>query len=145
LFIGPPLNEMTNAALVKNKDLRNLYGDFLEANLYWSRRLLNIPCNLVVTCHLDRYSDPISGAQETTLLAPGIASRERIPIPFSEVWIKGIDPAQTGDKRHYMLTGHEGLYRGSTRIGANGRLALREPCDMIAMLEKCGYPTTPKE
>jgi hypothetical protein len=140
-FHGPIVNDVLTSDQLKGKDLRNLFGYFLEANLHWTRRLLNIPCNVIFTCHIDKYTDPLTGETETSLLCPGQKSVERVPIPFPEVWVLRKE-RDTG--KRYLLTGEEGSWRGSTRIGNKGKLALHEPADVCAILKKCGYPTDPR-
>lgn len=137
------IDDMTPESAVKGKDLRNLYGMFLEANLYWTRRILNLPCNVIMTCHLDTYMDVTIGRTETTILAPGNASKERVPVPFPEVWVR-VQEEENGKLTDSIITGPSGRYRGSTRIGKMGKLALKETPDFCAILRKCGYPTESK-
>lgn len=138
-FHGAPIDDMLADSQVKGKDLRNLYGFFLEANLYWTRKLLSIPCNVIFTCHIDRYVDPVTGEQGTSILAPGMASKERVPVPFPEVWIK-----QRKDNEHWLLVSDEGRWKASTRIGAKAKLTGRQPADICGILRKCGLPTEPR-
>lgn len=125
-----PLNSKTTG-----KDGRQLYGDFLEANLYHTRRLLALPCHVVFSAHITTVVDPDTGAQMTTLVTPGKASEAKVPIPFSEVWVLGHD----SDGTRYVYTGRAGRFEGSTRIGAGGKLAQKEKPDISAMLRKCGF------
>lgn len=125
-----PLNSKTSG-----KDGRQLYGDFLEANLYHTRRLLSLPCHVVFSAHITTITDPDTGAQMTTLVTPGKASEAKVPIPFSEVWVLGHD----NDGKRWIYTGKSGRFEGSTRIGAGGKLKTKEEPDISALLRKCGF------
>lgn len=125
-----PLNSKTGG-----KDGRQLYGDFLEANLYHTRRLLSLPCHVVFSAHITTITDPDTGTQMTTLVTPGRASEAKVPIPFSEVWVLSHD----NDGKRWVNTGKTGRFEGSTRIGAGGKLKGKEEPDISAMLRKCGF------
>lgn len=139
-FMGAVVNDVLPESAIKGKDLRNLFGHFLEANLYWTRRLLCLPCNVIFTCHMDKFTDPQTGDQETSILSPGQASKERVPIPFPEVYV--IKKKQDGSRT--LLTREEGIWRGSTRIGAKGKLDAHEPPNICGILRKCGLSTEPR-
>lgn len=144
-FVGPPTPyELTNPALIRNKDGRSLWGDFLQAMLHWTRTLVNLPCHTIVTWHIDRYTDVTTGETHTTILTPGGQARERVPIPFSEVWVLLNDPTKPWPTGTYLLTGKDNLWSGTTRIGRGGRLAVKETPNFVSMLTRCGFDPNEK-
>lgn len=121
----------------------------------WLKRILSLPCDVIVTGHLYGVYETthvddgtLHGTTEERLTAYRFMSTGKgtvtIPLPFSEMWVMLPKPSSRGIE-YQILTGRSGLHLGTTRIGREGRFALFEPADIKKLLKKAGWPTTDKE
>ena len=117
----------------------------------WLKKILSLPCDVVVTGHLygvyeTHHLD--DGTIEERLVAYRFMSTGKgtvtIPLPFSEMWVMQTKPSPRGTE-YKILTGRSGMYQGSTRIGRDGRFELLESADIKLLLKKAGWPTADKE
>ncbi len=110
------------------------------------KALAGLPCNVVITAHLDTMKDEVSGAIMTSIMIPGKAS-VKLPLEFSELYVLESKDVRSGTDvtiQRTLLTQKTGRYRAKTRIGRNGLFKLREPADLGALMRKAGYPTENK-
>ena len=117
----------------------------------WLKRILSLPCDVIVTGHLYGVYESThldDGTVEERLVAYRFMSTGKgtvtIPLPFSEMWVMRTKPSSRGAE-YQILTGRSGLYQGTTRIGREGRFELFEPADVKKLLKKAGWPTADKE
>lgn len=106
-------------------------------------KLISIPCNVVVTAHLDTFQDPTDGKVHTSILAAG-KLKIKVPLLFDEVYVLLAKPAPGGNVERYLLTGIDGKHEARTRIGASGILPQKADPDISAILQKCGITRTPE-
>jgi len=110
------------------------------------KMIAGLPCNCVITAHLDTMKDDVSGKVMTSIMVPGKAS-VKLPLEFSELYVleavSSISPQGEKTSRT-LLTRNTGKYRAKTRMGKNGLFDLREPADLGALMRKAGLPTDNK-
>lgn len=116
----------------------------------WLRKLLSLPCDVIVTGHLygqyerRRLED---GTTEDRLTGYRFMSTGKatvvIPLEFSEMWVM-VTKQAGGTSKYEIITGRDGYYLGSTRLGNRGKFALHEEADIKVLLKKAGWPTADK-
>lgn len=116
----------------------------------WLRRMLNLPCDVIVTGHIYGVYETrtrIDGTTEERLTGWRFMSTGKgtvtIPLVFSEMWVTSNRTTSKGPDFE-LITGRDGLYLGSTRIGKEGKFAIREKADIKALLSKAGMDTKDK-
>ena len=116
----------------------------------WLKRLISLPCDVLVTGHLYGVYEPVKmadGELEDRLVKYRFLSTGKatvvIPLEFSEMWVLVTTPTSGGEKREIIM-GYDGMYAGSTRLGNRGKFAMREAPDIKALLKKAGWPTIDK-
>lgn len=117
----------------------------------WLRRLISLPCDVIVTGHLYGIYETIhleDGTTEERLVKYRFLSTGKatvvIPLEFSELWVMVPKPTPTGVTVE-LITNLVGMYQGSTRIGRDGKFNVRETPNIKALLRKAGWPTTDKD
>ena len=117
------------------------WGSFLNAMNESVSAILNLPCDVIMTGHLQAVTDEISGKTEAMLLISG-QSKDRLPLLFDEMYVTQSKETRTGIE-YSLLTANTGYYRARTRIGA-GKFFTVEPPDIKALLKKAGLPSEDK-
>jgi hypothetical protein len=109
----------------------------------WIRKLLNMPCNFILTGHLKSTKDDVSGKVVRRFMTTGQAY-VTIPLLFDEVWV--MDPKETSKGTEYrILTASTGTHVARSRLSADGILDKYEQPDLAAIFEKAGWnPPEPK-
>jgi len=119
----------------------------------WMRRILSLPCDVVVTGHLDPIYEAIiihrgSKQEETVQVLTGYKYMTTgkgaviLPLMFDEQWTTIAE--EKGSAIEYkIITAKWRLYRARTRIG-RGRFDTFEKPDIKALLKKAGWPTADK-
>jgi len=100
-----------------------------------TRQLQNMPCHTILTGHIGREKDELTGGFIRTILLPG-QSQNTVPINVPELLVLKKTHGPGGMKR-VLLTEDDGEYRASTRLGG-GKLSHEEEPDLTALLLKCG-------
>lgn len=101
----------------------------------WLGRIATFPCHTVVTGHIGRFQDEVSGAIETGLLLAGKLS-DKVCLAFVEKWVSRV--VKEGGKQRFVVQTHqEGIYKAETRIGGSDFQTFEEP-DFKALLRKAG-------
>jgi len=110
------------------------------------KRIGNQPCDFILTGHMVKEVDQVTGGFVTTLKAfPSM--QIDMPLLFDEFYIMA-DSGKTDDRGgtiNYLLTGKKGIREASTRIGAGGKFDLYEKPDIKNLLKKAGLPYEDKE
>lgn len=116
----------------------------------WLRRLLTLPCDIIVTGHLyGQYEKRRAedGTEEDRLTGYRFMSTGKatvvIPLEFSEMWVMVSSRTPTG-VNYEIITGRDGYYLGSTRLGNRGKFSIREEANVKKLLKKAGWPTADK-
>ena len=102
----------------------------------------SLPCNVIVTNHLDMKEDQVTGQ---LLMRPMVTGKlnVRVPLLFSEIYV--LETKQTSKGVEYsLLTQSTGRYMARTRIG-RGVFEPREAPNISALLKKAGKPHEDKE
>ena len=119
----------------------------------WMRRILTLPCDVVVTGHLDGIYEAVmlhrgSKDEETVQVLTGYRYMTTgkgaviIPLLFDEQWTTFAE--EKGQNTEYsLLTARWKLYRAGTRIG-RGVFNTHEKPDIKELLKKAGWPTNDK-
>lgn len=141
---------------IQGKDKRageapNFYRDYNPQKIEiqnWMHRILALPCDIVVTGHLEgEYDDKVVGEdvrrdlQRYRYMTTGKGAII-IPLMFDEQWTTVVKQTSEG-AQYQILTSHWGYYRGRTRIG-RGKFAQFEKPDVKALLKKAGWSTADK-
>lgn len=104
------------------------------------QKIAGLPCNVIITAHIQRKEDKVTERHYNSLLVTGNLN-QLIPIQFGEVYV-----LQTKEKANEiaraLLTQPFGEYTeiAKSRLGGRGRFDLFEPPDIRALLRKAGKP-----
>lgn len=122
------------------------WGTVLDLVRTYIKTILSLPCDVIVTGHIQKDQDQVTGRIGYDVMIQG-SSSQRLPIYFSEVYILetqnrvGKDGKPAVDR--FLITHNDGMYKASTRLGRlgeNGKpiFDLHEPPDIKMLLEKAG-------
>lgn len=106
------------------------------------RKLINtgnaLPCDFILTAHIDINRDEVSGAIITSVMVPGRVTKEKIPQQFSEVYVAEPTAAtKTEDIVYKFATRPRGKLKARTRIGS-GIFDEYVPMDFMALRKLAG-------
>ena len=118
------------------------WGVFLVEMLEVIARILNIPCDVIITGHLSYSQDEATGKTMAGVLIGG-QSKERVPILFDECYITQAKEVSKGIE-YKFLTANTGCFNAKTRIGKGGKFELYEEPNWVGLLKKAGLPTEDK-
>lgn len=129
-------------------------GDYVEQkNLMqnYIKKLMRLPCDVIVTAHLDERQELISYDKPTGIKRFKTTYRFftvgkaviTIPILFDEFYVLQTEESSEGNKRIFLLDG-QGKYQASSRLRREGRLDITEPANIKAILKKIGLSTEDK-
>lgn len=107
----------------------------------WMRRILDLPCDVVVTGHLKLREDPDKG-HIFRLMTTG-DGMIIIPLLFDEIWVTRTKETSSGSD-FQILTQSTGLYLARSRLAADKKLAPVEVPDMKALRKKVGLSVEDK-
>lgn len=103
---------------------------------------LNLPCDFILTGHLEVVKDETGGQPVFRFMTTGKA-QVTIPLKFDEVWV--MDPKDSSDGVKYqMLMQSTGRHLARSRLAAGIKLAKHETPDIKAILKKVGFDVTDK-
>ncbi len=107
------------------------------------RDILNLPCNVVITCHLDLSVDETN--PNKTFIGPQISGQlqGRLMSIVDEVWCLQMRNTKDGYERS-ILTQPNGLYRCRSRLAANGKIDTFEKPDFKRLLRLGGMSDVDK-
>jgi len=108
----------------------------------WIKVLMKLPCDFILTGHLEGTKDEVTGRLSYRYMVTGKA-QVTIPLLFDEIWV--CDPKSTSSGVEYrILTQSNGTYLARSRMAKKGLLKTYEEPNIKAMLKKCGFPTEDK-
>ena len=95
-----------------------------------------LPCNVILTGHLDYLEDEVTGMTRSAVTIPGKVLKVILPLMFDEVYVLRTMTSSKGRERK-LLTDADGIYVGKTRIGAGVFDKYEEP-DISKLMVKAG-------
>jgi hypothetical protein len=101
--------------------------------------LLSLPCDVILTGHIDLSRDEVTGKMETGLLVPGKLSTKML-LAFSNVFVTEVQQTQKGANYVLKCIG-DGYYVSGSRVAPIGKIQPIEPQDIKALLKKIGLPS----
>lgn len=104
--------------------------------------LLDLPCDFILTGHLEKDKDEDTGTITYEYLTVGKAALI-IPIKFSEIWVMLPEEGHSGTS-YRILTQSSGMYHAASRLAKDGLLDMYEEPDIKAILEKVGRDSSDK-
>lgn len=107
----------------------------------YMRKILDLPCDVIVTGHLELKEDPDKG-HIFRLMTTGKGAIT-LPLLFDEIWVTRTKEGPNGSK-YQILTQSTDLYLARSRLAKGGLLNAIEDPDMKAMMKKVGLPTNDK-
>lgn len=103
--------------------------------------LCGLPCDFILTGHVDIKKDEITGRIKSGPMLTG-KLQESLPALFDEVWVTSAQGS--GEKITYsVLTCNDGYWKARTRLGSNGLLQPKEVPNICAILQKVGLMPKP--
>lgn len=110
------------------------------------RKLMNLPCDFILTGHLREVRKVLSVDAKTGVVREEVKSRfyttgqavVTIPLLFDEIYVLTGKQGHDGPKRE-MLIDSLGEYIARSRLKMNGLLDAVEPPDIKALLKKVGF------
>jgi hypothetical protein len=107
----------------------------------WIKWMLRLPCDFILTGHLDASKDEVTGSITYRYMTTGKAE-VTIPLLFDEIWVTDTKKTSKGVE-YRLVTARTGPYLASTRIG-KGVFEVYESPDIKKLLKKAGLPTEDK-
>lgn len=108
----------------------------------WLGELLSLPCDFILTGHLEASTDEVTGRTSFRYMTTGKAA-VTIPLLFDEIYI--MDPKKTSSGVEYrILTKSTGIHIARSRLAKNNLLDMYEEADIKKILKKAGMPTEDK-
>ena len=104
-----------------------------------------LPCNVLVTAHVDAVRDELIGRLYAGLLITG-KLRARLPLYFDEVLYMEAKPSSKGTE-YSIITGLSGIYQARSRLGRakGGEQQTTVEPSIKKLLQRGGYPSEDRE
>ena len=100
----------------------------------WLRELLALPCDFILTGHLESYKDEVTGGVSYRYATTG-KGVQTIPLLFDEIWVMNPKSGSKGvDYR--ILTQSTGTYVARSRLAKEGLLQQYEEANIKGILKK---------
>lgn len=118
------------------------YNRFQNIYLRLVKQLTSLPCNFILTGHLDQAKDEALGRIFYSISTEGQKVKEKLQLLFSEVWYLELSEKNVAGKivkERKIKTEYSTLYPARTRIGRGKFLSSEEP-HIANLLKKAGYP-----
>lgn len=124
---------------------RHDYNPTKVSMVNYINKLMNLPCDFVLTGHFRENEEVLSVDSKTGIerkkteyrfLTIGQAATT-IPLMFDEIYVLQTIDSSGGLKRELLLEA-QGQYLARSRLRANGKLNAKEPADIKALLKKIG-------
>lgn len=109
--------------------------------LNWIKKMMALPCDFVMTGHLEIHKDEAAGTVSYRFMSTGKAVA-LVPIEFDEIWVTSTKPKASGPEYH-VRTSHDAKYLASSRIG-RGKFDHLEKPDIKYLLKKAGLSAEDK-
>ena len=104
----------------------------------WLKELLSLPCDFILTGHLEGHRDEVSGAVSYRFMTTGKAAIT-VPLLFDEIWVMAPKKLSSGVE-YRILTQSTGQHIARSRLAKGGLLDTYEKPDMKSILKKVGFP-----
>lgn len=101
--------------------------------------LTTLPCDVILTAHLDVDKDEATGRMFVGPLFVG-KLKQRVPLLFDELYCAQAKNTSAGVV-YSLLTRSDGIFKARTRLGKGGVFDTNEKPDIKGLLKKAGYPT----
>lgn len=108
----------------------------------WMSKILSLPCDVIVTGHLEPEQDGVTGKVTYRYATTGKGTF-LIPAMFDEVYVMISEETSKGITRN-ILTAATGRYAARSRLAQNGKIEPYMPPDIKNILKLAGYPTEDK-
>lgn len=108
----------------------------------WLRVLIDLPCNVVVTGHLEPIYDKDKRITKMRYMTVGKGAI-LFPLLFDEIYVCLSKPEARG-VTYTLLTQRTGLFLAATRLGRGGKFEMYEKPDIKALLKKAGLESKDK-
>ena len=103
----------------------------------WIKRMLDLPCDFILTGHLEPTKDEVDGMVRLRYMTTGKGA-QTIPLMFDEMWV--MDPKKVADGVKYrVLTRSTGTFLARSRLAKEGLIAQYEDPNISAILKKAGF------
>lgn len=99
-------------------------------------QLMSLPCHVIVTGHITRSKDEVTGKMETGLMLAGKFS-DQTPLAFDEKYVTRVDSG-----KHVIQTKHDGYFSAESRIGGSVFKQFEEP-NLQKMMRKANANKEP--
>lgn len=106
------------------------------------KKMLDLPCDFIMTGHLESDKDEVSGKIKYKFMTTGKAEII-VPLQFDEIWTMISEQKGMMDIEYRVLTAKNGAYPGATRIGFKKFDTFETP-NIKELLKKAGRDTTDK-
>ena len=100
------------------------------------RLCLDLPCDFIITGHLEPYQDEQAGMTRFRFMTTGKGAII-LPTLFDEVWVTQTKETSKGNE-YLILTQNTEIYTARSRLAKNGLLEQYEKPDIKAILKKAG-------
>jgi len=108
----------------------------------WLRELLSLPCDFILTGHLESQKDEVTGGLSYRYATTG-KGVQTIPLLFDEIWVMSPKAGSKGvDYR--ILTQSTGTYVARSRLAKEGLLSQYEEADIKSILKKAKIDSSDK-
>jgi len=101
----------------------------------WIKRLMKLPCDFILTGHLEGQKDDVTGAISYRFMTTGKGD-VIIPLEFDEIWVADTVKKSSGVE-YRIITQRTGPYLAATRLG-RGKFDIYEKPDMEYLMKKAG-------
>lgn len=108
----------------------------------WITRILALPCDVIVTGHLEPTEDLVTGRVTYRYATTGKGTFI-IPAMFDEVYVAVAEETSKGVS-YKLITAGAGRYAARSRLASGGKIDQYEDPDIKAILRKAGYPVEDK-
>lgn len=108
----------------------------------WLNKILGLPCDVIVTGHLEANKDEVTGRIAYRYATTGKGTF-LFPALFDEIYITTSEETSKGIKRS-LLTASTGRYIARSRLAQNGKIEPYMPPNIKNILKLAGYPTEDK-
>jgi len=104
----------------------------------WITKILGLPCDCIVTGHLEPTEDQVTGRVTYRYATTGKGTIV-IPAQFDEVYVAEAEDTSKGVK-YKLRTAGAGRYAARSRLASGGKLETFEAPNIKEILKKVGYP-----
>lgn len=107
------------------------------------KKMLDLPCDFILTGHLESDKDEVSGRIKYKFMTTGKAE-VIVPLQFDEIWTCVAEQKGMTSVDYKVLTAKNGAYPGSSKLAALGHFSVYEDPNIKALLKKAGRDASDK-